>query len=71
MQTCTTKELANADCNFFQPLTAPPRHLTSTAGLPAVPPPRDTAVVMQLQSGVSLGEGKLGELHRERARGLL
>lgn len=47
------KKLANAARNFFLPL-------------PSAVLPRVAAAVMQLQSGVSLGERKLRELHRPR-----
>jgi len=56
MQPCTAEELANAACNFFSPIH------------PSVPLSRAElqAAVMQLQSGVSLGERKLRELHCAR-----
>lgn len=51
MQPCTAEELANAAlATFSRPLYA---------SLPRV-----AAALMQLQSGVSLGERKLRELHR-------
>lgn len=54
MQPCTAEELANAALvTFSRPLHS---------SIPALP--RAAAALMQLQSGVSLGERKLRELHR-------
>jgi len=65
MQPYAARELANAARNFF-PFSLPPP--ASLCSLPLYPF-RVAAGVMQLQSGVSLGERKLGELRpRSRAR---
>lgn len=69
MQPCTAEELANAARNFFSfvllfslSLSIPPSPLPSASSRCVA------AAVMQLQSGVSLGERKLRELHCAHAR---